>query len=470
MYKRVMNICLLIVLCCLPLLTACSDGGWGHREGETFDFYAGPVIPMTFMESQADIIVSRNIDFNFSKYSEEYERGAIVRDTYELHNDSQAEITVTAAYPFVGSFNLQEMPIITAGQSEIDYEIHAGAYTGGFTGGGGASSSLNLQDARSWNEYADLLEDGTYFTDAFSALKSLEQPVVVYKLHDIVNRGEEADAATLCMQLDYDSEKTMLFTFGFNGGGTQEETGIEYRDFFLREWKDRPDGQVKYLIALGQDLAGYTLQGYQNGACLPGTELDGIEAEVTRVETTLGEALRELSKIRYDAVIGDTNSGGAVDRYINEKVSFEQYYEQVIVHFLQNGPLSSNTKERYDFGLGAGRLDEFVSETISLKRILYLTFDLTIPAGETLPLNVVQLKPASCDYLCEEKGSQDLDGYDMTTVLGSNLRFRKQTASISGYDAIKIVRQNFGFDLAAGSTEAELALDETRYYLEVRKK
>ena len=111
----------LIALCCLPLLTACSGGSWGHKEGEIFDFYAGPVIPLTFMESQEDIGVYRNVDFNFFRYGEEHGSGAVVSDTYELHNDSQEDITISAVYPFVGSFNLQEMPVITAGQSEIGY-------------------------------------------------------------------------------------------------------------------------------------------------------------------------------------------------------------------------------------------------------------------------------------------------------------------------------------------------------------
>lgn len=42
-------------------------------------------------------------------------------------------------------------------------------------------------------------------------------------------------------------------------------------------------------------------------------------------------------------------------------------------------------------------------------------------------------------------------------------------ASISGYDAIEIVSQNFGFDLQNRITEVTLDLSEPHYWLEVRK-
>ena len=57
----------------------------------------------------------------------------------------------------------------------------------------------------------------------------------------------------------------------------------------------------------------------------------------------------------------------------------------------------------------------------------------------------------------------------MVTSLGSNLIFDRQSASISAYDSIEIVRQNFGFDPEAGITAVELDLNEPHYYMEIRK-
>lgn len=452
-------------------LAGCSGGEgnyrWGHGEGIVFESYAGPVFPLTFVENQDAVKAARSVNFDFSAYDEEYGSGSTVTDSYILHNTSSSDITAAAVYPFVGSFNLQELPEIMVDAGEVTYEIHAGEYAGGFTGGGVESVSLNLQDHSSWEDYADMLQDGSYFNNAFSSLQNLEQPVTVYRLYDIVNQNQDAGSASLCMLLDYDAEKTEIFTFGFNGGGTQEGTNQEYITFFIREWADRPDWKVKYLIAVGEDIDGYTLQGYQDGSCAPGEELDWPDAKVERFETTFGEALRECAKLRYDAIAGNEEERDALDRYINAQISFDLYYEQLVRHFMTNGPMGSDPKERYD--VWGGRLDEFITETGTINRILYLTLDVTIPAGGTVALHIEQMKSASTDFYSNEKEDEDLNGYDMVTSLGTNLVFDRQSASISGYDSIEILRQNYGFDIAAGITNVELDRNEPRYYMEVRK-
>ncbi len=464
-------LCFLLIASGIVVLSGCSnvDGNYrsGHGEGIVYESYAGPVFPLTFMEKQDSVRVTRSVNYDFSIYGSENGSGSQVTDAYTLHNASQADVTATAVYPYVGSFNMEAFPVVTLNQESVDYEIHGGDYAGGFTGGGGDSDSLNLRDNLSWEEYADMLHDGRYFADAFSAPQNLEQPVTVYKIYDIVNQNQDAGSAALCMLLDYDSENTTLFTFGFNGGGIQEGTGLEYRDFFIRQWSEWPDYKMKYLVVLGEDIDGYTLQGYQDGSCTPGEELDWPDAKAERIETTFGDALKECARVRYDAIVDNENSGDALDRYINGQVSFEQYYGQIVRHFMKYGPMGSEPKERYAW---SGRLDEFIDETAMISRILYLTFDMTIPAGETVTLNIDQFKSASYDYYHNKADGADLNGYDMVTSLGSNLGFESQTASISNYDSIQIVRQNYGFDIEAGITVAELDLNEPRYYMEVRKK
>lgn len=49
------------------------------------------------------------------------------------------------------------------------------------------------------------------------------------------------------------------------------------------------------------------------------------------------------------------------------------------------------------------------------------------------------------------------------------LSFTRQTAELAHTEQIAIVRQNFGFDLAAGLTSVPLAPDQEHYYLEVRR-
>ena len=121
-------------------------------------------------------------------------------------------------------------------------------------------------------------------------------------------------------------------------------------------------------------------------------------------------------------------------------------------------------KERYEFGM----LEDIINETAYHNRILYLSFEVTVPAGGSVEAGIRQFKPASFDFHCSGSENVGVDGYDMVTMLGSNLAFTGQTASVSNYEAIEIVRQNFGFDLAAGVTEVALDLEEPHYYLEVR--
>jgi len=128
--------------------------------------------------------------------------------------------------------------------------------------------------------------------------------------------------------------------------------------------------------------------------------------------------------------------------------------------------VGSEPKQRYEWAL----LDELVNEIATHERILYLSFELTVPAGGSVSVEIEQYKPASFDFECTGSENAGIDGYDMVTTLGSGLSFSKQTAAISEYNNIEIVRQNFGFDLENGINEVSLDVNEPHYYLEVRKK
>ena len=242
-----------------------------------------------------------------------------------------------------------------------------------------------------------------------------------------------------------------------------EWTGEEYRDFFIREGRRKPDEDTKYLIVAGDDLADYTLQGYQDGSCTPGEEIKGADATVTRVETTMGEALKEIAQLRYQELRGNEFDGDH-NRYVNERVGFDMYYQEICEFFALYGPGGEEPKERYEYGM----LDDIVGEAAYHERILYLTFSLTIPAGGSVSVEVEQYKPGSFDYACSGSDNVGVEGYDMVTELGSSLSFTRQQAAIENFGGIEIVRQNFGFDIENGVTQVELDMKEPHYYLEVR--
>jgi len=440
--------------------------------------YAGPIFPLTVKEDAEGLTAQRNIGFDLSLYNEQVEdvevwgnngKGVIVTDAYTVENTTESDKTITAVYPIAGDLQLRQWPIITMDGRETEWTLYAGDYSGGFMGTASEESvgeSFNLKNINSWEGYAELLADGSYLENAFLAAEELTQPVTVYELTNITDGGNsDMDAAALCMRFTYDPDKTKIMSYGFNGGWEDPEKGEAYRDFFIREGRRTPDEETKYLIVVGEDIESYTLQGYRDGSCTPGEEIDGAGADVERKEMTMSDILREIARNRYDAISGK-DFDGDYNRYLSDKISFELYYQAVLKHFTEHGPVGSEPKQRYEWAL----LDELVNEIATHERILYLSFELTVPAGGSVSVEIEQYKPASFDFECTGSENAGIDGYDMVTTLGSGLSFSKQTAAISEYNNIEIVRQNFGFDLENGINEVSLDVNEPHYYLEVRKK
>ena len=126
------------------------------------------------------------------------------------------------------------------------------------------------------------------------------------------------------------------------------------------------------------------------------------------------------------------------------------------------GMIGDTPVERFD----AGMLEDIFSGAMSYGRVIYFSFEVTIPAGDSITVEAGQPKDASVDYVGKDKGK---DGFDMATRLGSNLTFTEQTASICRFKEIEIIAQNFGFDLENGITEVTLDLNQDHYWMEIRK-
>ena len=82
-----------------------SSGG----SGSTADFlsYAGPVLPLTTLESGTGLTAQRSLTWDFApgSYDDGSPRqwGALVTDDYTLANPTGSDISVTALYPVTGS-------------------------------------------------------------------------------------------------------------------------------------------------------------------------------------------------------------------------------------------------------------------------------------------------------------------------------------------------------------------------------
>ena len=442
--------------------TMIGESGDGHNAGTVFMSYAGPMFPLTTVETDTALTAERTVTWDFAAgtYEDGSPRqwGAQVTDVTVLTNPTDTAVTVTALYPFSGTLadlgTIQ--PAVTVDGEAADTTLHAGAYAGGFRDAGvDDGSTWNLDPPDSWEDYAALLEDGQYLSQALGEIPALDIPVTVYRFSDFEAPLEEYDAATQAVEFWIDPEMTTILSYGFNGLTQDTETGWRQYDYFVPDGM-RAESEVKLLVVLGKDIGDYTLQGYANGACEEA--IDGVSCTVTREETTLDMVLTELCR-------AELNDNSQTFQWPGlDQLPVPLYQRAVTEALLTSGLLADTPADRYT----DGRLDDFLWDVLVQDRVLYLAFPVTVPAGGSVTVSASLWKEPSYDYGCSGSENVDLQGYDLVTALGSTLDFTGQTAALVNTDTIEIVRQNLGFDLENGVTEVTLDLAEPRYYLEIR--
>ncbi len=459
-----------------------AGGERGHSEGSVFMSYAGPVFPLTLSED-SEITAVRNIDFDFSPYTPikkehkthdgeiksymVHDSQIVVRDDYILTNLSDQEIRVDGIYPFAGAMSDDGdiLPVITVNGLKTDAVLNPGPYTGGFQGtygndGAEENETFNLAYINSWQGYKALLTGGEYMERAFDEFPYFDQKVAVYEFSNISADHEKGVNPTLNIEFNMDFDKSIIFTYGFNGGRLDYNNNYAARHFSVPEETNSNYGMPRYLIVMGDDIDDYIVQGYPDGGCEEGQEIEGIWADIDRYETTLGQALWNITEV-YNKYYEYEDK-----RVLMGTVSHEVQYGLAKELLEDYGILSEEPMDRYDIGM----LEDIFSEAREMDRVFYLSFELFIPAGESITLEANMVKEGSFDYYGSGSDNMDTDGYDMVTRLGSNISFTEDTASIQDHGLIDIIRQNFGFDLEKGVRKVILDPAEERYYMEISPK
>lgn len=464
-----------------------AQSGSGGNSDLNYMRYIGPVLPLTTQGTSDGITATRNVDFDFSRYRifqeyyldengqpvyyDRYDASAVVTDSYVLTNQTDRDLTVTLQYPFTGDmYEWVYYPTLSVNGETVAAAMYPGPYSGGFEGvwGSDGSELLNLVPLENFEGYQTLLSSGDYKKSAFDSFPVLDQTVYVYRLHDYVyTQDTEARNPTLSFSFYMDYAKTTVLSYGMNGASWDPESGfcsrrtggIAYRPNVTPEHQHP---EVSFVILLGEDLESYTLQGYRDGGCEEGEELEDLSCTVTRYETTLGEIMAEL----LADFLAEKNAQR--EEPLGEKVwdflaAKELYFGLSAELLCTYGVIGDMPVERYELG----RLEEIFSESLSNSRVIYLAFEVTVPAGGSITVEAVQIKDASRDYYGEEKNRE---GFDMATRLGSDLDFTEQTASISRFEEIEILAQNFGFDPENGVTGVVLDPDREHYWIQVRKR
>lgn len=430
-----------------------ADSGFGMD----FLSYAGPVLPLTTLEHNSLLTAQRSITWDFAPGTNEdgtpRQWGAQVTDRYTLTNPTDGGISVTALYPLVGS--LQGLgsisPEITVNGSTAEAALYAGGYAGTFGDANDADGSTNnLAGPYSWEDYAALVSDERYRADALGSGPELNTPVTVYRFSHFSAPHETYQAATQAVEFTIDEGSTVILSYGFNGLTRDPETGWRQYDYFVPDGIQK-ESEQKLLVVLGEDLSGYTLQGYATGACeIP---IDGVSCTVTREETTLNTVLAELCR---------TELAQLEDR--SPWPQLLSLYEKAAAELLTvYGPLSSNPTDRYS----DGRLDDLLGEALLMDRVLYLAVPVAVPAGSSTELSVTFWKEPSYDFGGSGTGREGLQGFDLLTTAGSALDFTGQTTAIVHADGVEILGQDLGSSLEDGPGSVSLDLAKDMYFLEI---
>jgi len=184
-----------------------------------------------------------------------------------------------------------------------------------------------------------------------------------------------------------------------------------------------------------------------------------ITVDVARHEAVLGDIFKYL--LEFDSVNYEHNR---FDREL-----FHSMAAELLEHAMNEEVTTHNRHSRHQIFFGTGTLEDLFSYTRSRDRVFYLTAEITIPAGESVTLNIEMIKHGSYDFYVKGGGNIGVYGYGILTNLNTGLAFDSVTAQITGHERIEITQQNFDFDFEQNILTVPLDLGTAHYFIEVRQ-
>ena len=445
----------LALLLCVGSMFGPAGAGPGGNGNLSYLVYAGPVLPLTACTGPEGLTAERNITLDFRDY-ERTDGDLQVADSYVLTNHTDQPKTISLLYPYTGTLLESDLcPQITVDGCAITAQLYPGDYAGGFEGPWGSAEpvagSCNLDLPASFGDYQTLLLDGSYQNRAMVGYTMEDRTAFVYRLHDFTFPQEDNDAIYE-LRMDFEAHD-QVFSDGFERSGSDPAAGRYFKTVTLRS-KSRQHGDA-YVIALGEDLVSYSLRGSRRS----GADEPDVGCTVTRYETTWKEVLLHFLA-----------EEGLYDPKQPEKADFTAgaqfpipagaMYSNLTDRLLRQwGPWGETPVERY----ADGRLGAILREAAYAKRVLYLSFEVTIPAEGDTTVAAAMVKEPSYDPTGHGESE---DGYDFAASLGSTLTFTKQTATLKNAQFVQITAQNFCFDPAAGIITVPLT--EEHHWIKVR--
>lgn len=441
-----------IAVCACVGIAGANIGG---NDSGGYMSYEGPVFPLSTLDSDDRIAAERELTFDFSSSLNGYVGDCAVSDRYTLVNTSDDEIKATLIYPITGTLIEPRLPAVTVDGLKVKPELACGMYIGSFADENGNAGDKILESIENWEGYRELLSNGGYRDAAFSDYRVPDMPVAVYRITDVsVERGD-AVAPSLQFETIIDYDKTLVLTYGFSGGVYDRENGLAYRSAWVDDNRD-----AIYLAVLGDDIDGYKINFYRDGGCDEDERISG-NASVVRYETTLGDFLREVCGEYREAISANGNSEAL---YANDP---ELLFGEVCRYFERYDPADRSAYAMYD----DGSLEGILSDCVNLKRVLYLSLDVTLEPHGSAVFEAVGERWGSFDYYHSGSGRNGVYGYDTVTALGSELSFSGQSVRLVLADGIQLESDEFGFEIdpETGVGTAEIPLDAEHRAFEIKR-
>ena len=403
-----------------------QSGGGSAPEDGYFSAYYGPVLPLTALGDLDGLSAARTVDYDFTHTGENgYPGTALVTDRYVLTNQTGQDKTLKLCYPLSGSLEDEERSnfTCTVDGAAVEPTFHIGFRV-----------PQTRQYTSSWNEYRQLLEQPGNLSASLAPEPELTETAIVYTLRKENPGTGEEDRVNLRFRVDLDHTK--VFATGFVTYSVQELTGSMMVGFYMDRREQTACAEPCTLVLLGGDLEDPVLD-WPLGDGAEGWRLD-------RRETTLAQVLEDESEwLASDVRLSETDSGA-------------------VARLLEEDGLSMKRQDGNWELHGAALL---ISQARNSPRVMYESFDVTVPAGGSLTVELRQRKSGSYQLGGRRSGSGEGIGYDLVTQAGSALVFTEQRASVTGLAYVRLGDNNFGFVPEQGITSVVLDPEIPCYWM-----
>lgn len=375
-----------------------SDGSDGYSA-----VYTGPVLPLTTAGDASGLSAEREIVFDFAGY--EYLDPVSVRDSYEVYNGTDGDITCTMLYPYTGSL-LDAAPVISVDGAEVSA---IGAY-------------VSTDTPETFEGYLDAAG-----LSAEDCVPLPDTEVYVYELS--VPGGLESDEWVF---FEYPARADwQIYTVGCVSGTT--EHGRMTMGF--------DPNRSPSVFSVGRRIEDYSAYAGPDGA--QDSAVSVTERAVSFSEFT--SMASEATWKRFAASVGDG-------------VTYADFHN-ALAAALAGGARNAE----------GGLLASIASTVVYSERIQWRAFELTVPEGESVTVSVGLQKAVSYDDGAPGERGSGAVGLDLSAFAGTRLRLTGVSAEIVNFDGIEITSHNFGFDPDKGVTRVSLDPGTERYYIDIRR-